>query len=406
MRRKLPVWLLGLANLPLGVTGSIGLLIAPEVLAARHVPETTIANVTALGLAGTFAFFLVAPVLDVQFSRRAYAIAMSIAAALLSFVAVMSFSSVGLLGLWLFLALLTANLNQAAIGGWFGTILPDASDAPLGAWFTVANTAGFGITSIIGIELVNHAPLWFAATILAGMCLLPLLIIFWVDPPTGEKKRMGESFGRFSRGLLEMPRRPTVRKMFLLLILPCASFALTNTLGGLGADYHASEKLIAVIAGIGVTLAGILGSLSVPVLGRRAPLLTVYLGIGIVGGLSTLSLIVLPHSPLIFTFAFVTQNIWQSAGLATGNALAISSLGKDNPVASTQFAVLNAAMSAPIAYMQWIDGHAYGARGLAGLYMTDGGLDLLACLTMSLLFFFWSTRARRKAASAAPSFAG
>lgn len=400
MRRNLPVWLLGLTNLPLGVTGAVGLLITPEVLAARHVPEPTIANVTALGLAGTFTFFLVSPVLDVHFSRRTYAIAMSIAAAILTFVAVMSFADVRMLGIWLFLALLVANLNQAAVGGWFGTILPEECDAKLGAWFTVANTAGFGISSILGIMLVHHAPLWVAATVLAIANLLPLLIILAVDPPTGDRSQLRESFGRFGRELLQLPRRSEVRRMFLLLVLPCASFALTNTLGGLGHDYRASEKLIAAIAGVGLTLAGIIGSLSVPVIGRRAPLLSVYLGIGIVGGLSTLLLLLLPHTPLVYTWAFVSQNVWQAAALATGNALVLSSLGKDNPVASTQYAVLNASMSAPIAYMQLLDGHAYGAGGLTGLYLTDGGLDLLACTLMSALFFYWWRRSR-----AGPAFA-
>ena len=222
MRRNLPVWLLGLTNLPLGVTGAVGLLITPEVLAARHVPEPTIANVTALGLAGTFTFFLVSPVLDVHFSRRTYAIAMSIAAAILTFVAVMSFADVRMLGIWLFLALLVANLNQAAVGGWFGTILPEECDAKLGAWFTVANTAGFGISSILGIMLVHHAPLWVAATVLAIANLLPLLIILAVDPPTGDRSPLRESFGRFGRELLQLPRRSEVRRMFLLLVLPCA----------------------------------------------------------------------------------------------------------------------------------------------------------------------------------------
>src|SRR4051812_10367287 len=143
--RKLPVWLLGLANLPLGVTGAVALLIAPQVLAARQVPETTIANVTTFGLAGTLAFFLVAPILDVRFSRRSYAIAMTIAASILTFVAVLRFSNVALLGPWLFLCLLTANLNFSAIGGWFGSVFPGEDDAPLGAWMNVANTAGFGI---------------------------------------------------------------------------------------------------------------------------------------------------------------------------------------------------------------------------------------------------------------------
>lgn len=405
MRRDLPVWLLGLTNLPLGVTGAVGLLIAPQVLAARHVAETTIANVTALGLAGTFCFFLVAPILDVQFSRRTYAIAMSVLCSVLTFAAVMSFASVDLLGLWLFLALLAANLNQAAIGGWFGSVLPKESDAKLGAWFTIANSGGFGITSILGIELVHHQALWVAATLLAAMNLLPLLIIFWVHPPTNDRSRLHESFSRFGRELLQLPRRTEVRRMFLLLVLPCASFALTNTLGGLGGDYHASERLIAAIAGFGITIAGVLGSLSVPILSRRAPLLSVYLGIGFIGGLSTLSLIVLPHTPVIYTVAFVAQNIWQSAALATGNALILSSLGKQNPVASTQFAVLCAAMSAPIAYMQWFDGQAYGAHGLAGMYMTDGGLDLIACSGMTALFFYWFRRVKGRQTRTAESLA-
>ena len=406
MARKLPVWLLGLANMPLGITGAVALLIAPQVLAARHVPETTIANITTLGLASTMVFFLIAPVLDVRFSRRTYAIAMSVAASLLTVVAVLNFANVALLGAWLFLCMLCANLNSAAIGGWFGSVLPREADAPLGAWMTVANVAGFGIASIIGILLVHTAGLLVAAVVLGAMNLLPLLIIFSVQPPTEERRRASESFGKFGRELAQLAKRRDVRRLLLLLILPCASFALTNTLGGLGGDYHASEKLIALIGGFGVTLAGIFGSLSVPVLSRRFPLIGVYLGIGIVGGLSTLLLLVLPHTAAIFTLAFVLQNIWQSAGLSTGNALALSSIGKNNPLASTQFAVLTAAMSAPITYMQLIDGHAYGAHGLTGLYATDGGLDLIACTLMALLFFYWSRRSKaplaRETAAATP----
>ena len=389
--RKLPVWLLGLANLPLGITGAVALLITPQVLAARHVPETTIANITTFGLAGTFAFFLVAPILDVGFSRKTYAIAMSLCAAVLTFLAVLSFSAVGILGLLLFLSLLVANLNTSAIGG----------------WFTVANFGGFGLVSILGILLVNHEPLWVAATVLAVLNFIPVIIIVSVQPPTEDRRRMIESFGRFGSDLLQLARRSAVRRLLLVLALPCASFALTNTLGGLGGDYHASEKLIAVIAGIGVTLAGIFGSLSVPMLGRRIPLLALYLAIGMIGGVSTLSLLVLPHTPAVYTFAFVVQNVWQSAAIATGNALVLAGIGKNNPLASTQFAVLTAAMCAPITYMQWIDGRAYGAGGLTRLYVTDGGLDLAACLVMALLFLLvWKVPAKRPAAETAAAAAG
>jgi PAT family beta-lactamase induction signal transducer AmpG len=392
MKRELPVWLLGLANLPLGFIFGIGLMVVPEVLAARHVPETTIADLTTLGLVGNLLFFLVAPVLDVHFSRQTYAIAMTSAVTILTFVMVLSVADARLLGLWLFLAMIAACLNSSAIGGWFGSVISKEEDAALGAWFAVASFGGFGLASMLGIELIHHQPSWIAASILAAMNLPPLAIIVAAHCPADQRSLFARSFGRFGRELAVLAGRSDVRRLLLLLVLPCTSFALTNTLGGLGRDYQASPRLIAIIGGVGVTAAGIFGSLSVPVVGRHARLLVDYLGIGIAGGLSTLSLLVLPHAPVIYTIALVAQNIWQSAGLAAGTALILSSIGKDNPLASTQFAVLNGALAAPLMYMQWLDGHAYGGRGLAGLYLTDGGLDLASCALMIGLFRLWSKR--------------
>jgi len=243
-----------------------------------------------------------------------------------------------------------------------------------------------------GIELVQHQPLWLAATILAGLNVVPLAIVLVADCPSGERSRLTENFGRFGRDLAKLARCHEVRRLALLLVLPCTAFALTNTLGGLGGDYQASPRLIAIIGGVGVTAAGIFGSLTVPLLGRRSAMVTVYLGIGIVGALSTLSLVFLPRIPAVYGLALVAQNIWQSAGLAAGTAMILASIGKNNPLASTQFAILNAALATPLMYMQWFDGHAYGAGGLTGLYLTDGGLDLASCALMIGLFLLWSKR--------------
>jgi PAT family beta-lactamase induction signal transducer AmpG len=369
-------------------------MVAPEVLAARHVPERAIADITTLGLVGNLAFFLVAPVLDVHFNRRTYAIVMTGAVTALTFVMVLSLADARLLGLWLFLCMIAACLNSSALGGWFGSALPKEQDATLGAWFAVASFGGFGLASMLGIGLIHHQPPWLAATILAAMNLPPLAVILAAACPSVARSSLTDSFGRFGHELAELGRRREVRWLFLVLALPCTSFALTNTLGGLGADYHASARLIAVIGGIGVTAAGILGSLMIPLIGRAVGLLPAYVGVGIIGGLSTLSLLVLPHTPAVYTIGLVAQNIWQSAGLAAGTALILSSIGKDNPLASTQFAVLNAALAAPLMYMQWLDGHAYAARGLTGLYLTDGALDLASCVLVIGLFLLWAKRSR------------
>lgn len=398
MTRRLPVWLLGLSNLPLGITGAVALIVTPQVLAARRAPETQIANITTLGLAGALTFCLLAPILDVRFSRRTYAIVMTIGSAVLTFIMVMSFSMFRLLGWVIFACVLLASLNCSAVGGWFGSTLPPEDDAPLGAWMTIATVAGGGVTAVLGIPLVNHAPPIVAGLLLGGLNLVPLPIILWTEPPNHGRRRASEIFGKFIQEIRELVGRSEVQLLLLLFALPSGSFALTNTLGGLGGDYGASENLVAISAGAGMIVGGVAGGLLVPVLSRRVALIVVYLGIGVIGGLSTLSLLVLAHKPAVFTIALVDQMFWQAAAISAGNGLMLSSIGKNNPLASTQFAVLTAATSAPIMYMQWVDGHAYGARGLNGLFSVDGGADLLACAVMTALLVILG-RAKKFAAT-------
>jgi len=174
--------------------------------------------------------------------------------------------------------------------------------------------------------------------------------------------------------------------------VPAASFALTNTLGGLGDDYHASEGFVALMGGAAGVGAGLIGSLLVPPLASRAPERWLYLGIGSIGAAFTLSLIIAPRTPVLFGVAIAGQDIAQSAALATVNVVALQSLGKDNPFAATQFGILLSASSLPITYMQLLDGHAYGRGGLTLMYLVDGGLGLLACALMASLLAFWAKR--------------
>ncbi len=171
--------------------------------------------------------------------------------------------------------------------------------------------------------------------------------------------------------------------------MPAASFARTNTLGGLGGDYLASEGLVSVMGGAAGVGAGLIGSLLVPPLARRAPARALYLGIGFLGAAFTLGLIIAPRTPASFAIALTGQDVAQAAALATVNVIALQSLGKDNPFAATQFGLLNCASALPITYMQLVDGHAYGAGGLRLMYLVDGGLGLLACAVMAGLLTRW-----------------
>jgi MFS transporter, PAT family, beta-lactamase induction signal transducer AmpG len=97
-----------------------------------------------------------------------------------------------------------------------------------------------------------------------------------------------------------------------------------------------------------------------------------------------LALIVLPHAPATFAVAVVGENLFASAALAVATAIIFDTIGKNNPLAATQFAVLNAALLIPPTYMQELDGIGYGWGGLTGNLLMDAVLSLVTCGILAL----------------------
>jgi PAT family beta-lactamase induction signal transducer AmpG len=387
-RRLPPIWLLGLAQAPLGVNGAVALLVTPQLLAARHVPEPRIAEITALALVPGFCSFVLAPILDVRLSRRTYALGLFLACGLLTVAALMAIGNLAVLGWLLFAALFCVQLGISAAGGWISQLVSKEEESRLGAWFVVGNIGGFGLTSILGVILLRDLPYALGAALLGLLVVAPVAIFPLIPAPGPDRRLAKESFGQFFADLFTLVRRPVVLLSLVLFGVPAASFALTNTLGGLGADYGASERFVALMGGAGVVAAGIFGSLLVPPLANRVSPLPLYVAIGAVGAAFTLSLIVLPHTPAVYTLAMVGQNVFQSAAFATANFVMFRLMGKDNPFAATQYALMLAAQGLPLSYMQVLDGHAYGHGGAAKMYLMDGGLGLAACLSLVVLLRF------------------
>jgi PAT family beta-lactamase induction signal transducer AmpG len=76
--------------------GGIILISVPQLLSMRHVPETTIAAMTAVMVSPGFWTFMVSPVLDVRFSRRWYSVASAAMAAALLMIALLNLDHLAL----------------------------------------------------------------------------------------------------------------------------------------------------------------------------------------------------------------------------------------------------------------------------------------------------------------------
>jgi MFS transporter, PAT family, beta-lactamase induction signal transducer AmpG len=382
-----PVWLMGLSNSTLGLTTGIVFFVMPQLLAAKHVPEEKIATITAVAMSANFWSVVFGPILDVRFSRRWHATSFAILASVLICTAVVSLDHLFVLEIVLTLAVSTAGLSGAALGGWLSAVCPPNKTNRLSAWMNIALICGVGIAAATGGELVRHLPVPLAAGLLGASLLLPTIIFLIIPAPGPDRRLAGESFSQFNREVLALLRRREVLIALLFFISPCSSFALTNILGGLGGDFHASARMVSLAGGTGAFFPGLAGCLLFPRVARRMPLRLLYLGNGFVGSLFTLSLIVLPHAPWSFALALVGEFLFQAASYCIQIGIVFETIGQNNPLAATTFAFLTAATNIPVTYMMVVDGRGYAMGGVAGGFAMDAGISITACLLLGLLLY-------------------
>jgi PAT family beta-lactamase induction signal transducer AmpG len=395
-RRLPPIWLMGLTNSVFGLMGGFAVVTVPEMLAAQGVQGGHIAVITAVILSPGFWAFLLAPMLDVRFSRRTYAIVFgALAAAAVAFT-VVDHRSPGLVETVMVAGYLAAAFYQGAVGGWTGSLISHEQDSALGVWFAVANTGASGLMILFAGSIVRHFAPAEAAVGVGGAMMLPMLLFLAIPAPGPDRRLARESFGRFWGEVASLAAKREVQVALLLFMLPCASFSLTNVLGGVGRDFSTSQHLVSLFGGVGALCAGLVGSFLLQPLSSRFPLRPLYLGIGIVGGFFTLSLLVMPREPWCFGLAITGENLFQALAFAASNAITFEVIGPGNPLAATLFTLLMAASNLPIFYMGVIDGHGYDWNGIAGSFITDACISIAVCVSLSWVLPRWWRGVRQK----------
>jgi PAT family beta-lactamase induction signal transducer AmpG len=388
-RRLPPTWMMGLTNAPFGVTGGFCAVIIPEMLAAHGISAGHTAAIASAIFSPGFWIFAVSPMLDAWLSRRTYALIFGSFTAVAIALTVANAGQSGLVEAIMIPGFACAMLYQGAVGGWMGSLVDKHEDSRLGVWFAVSNLGAGGLMMVLAGQLITRLTPWLAGVLIGMAVLLPMLLFVAIPSPPAQLRPARESFGRFNRELASLLRQRQVLMALALFLLPAASFALTNVLGGAGSDFSASERAVSLFAGVGSSVAGIVGSFLLFPLARRFPLRPVYLAIGVVGAIFTLSLLALPRVPWTFGIAITGENLFQALAFATANAIAFEVIGPDNPFAATLFTVLLAASNLPITYMQFLDGRGYDWHGLTGSIVTDASTSTGACLFLAWLITRW-----------------
>ncbi len=396
-RRRAPVWLLGLTNTLFGMYGGILVIAVPQLLSARHVPEATIAAMTAAAISPGFWTFLVSPVLDVRFSRRWYCVLTALLSAMLLALALTNLEHLTWVEICLVAGFFFANLYQSALGGWLSSIITADEEHSLSVWVSIANISGGGAMAMMTGEIVLRLSATAAALVLAVIVLLPTVIFCWMPAPGPDRRLARESFPQFFADIIGLLKRRENLIAIVLFVAPASTFSLVNLLGGLGNDFHASSHFVGLVGGAGVLIAGIAGCLVFPLIDRLLPVRFLYLAIGVVGSIFTLTLLALPRTPWAFAAALIGENAFQSLSFTASYAITFATIGRRNAFAATTYCLMVSAFNVANTYMLVLDGWGYAWRGVAGSYVVDACASLLACLLLSLLLLHIEPRSQAAA---------
>lgn len=394
MRRRsvAPIWLMGLTNSVFGMYGGIVAISMPQLLSMRHVPEATIAAMSAITISPGFWAFLMSPVLDVRFSRRGYSVASAAMAAALLVAALLSLNHLALVTGLLVAGFFSANLYQSALGGWLSSITSPEEENKLSSWVTIGNLGAGGAMAVATGELIRNVSPGIAALVLGGLILLPTAVFPFMPAPGPDRRLAAESFSQFFGDVLSLLKHREVLIAIVLFIAPAGAFSLTNFLGGIGNDFHASPHFVSLIGGGGVVLGATAGCLLFRLIDRLLPLRFLFLAVSVTGSLFTLLLILLPRTPEVFAVAFIGENAFQGLAITVSIAIIFEAIGRRNPLAATIFCFLISAYNVPITYMVIVDGWGYAKQGVDGSFAADASLGVVASVLLAALLIWVAPR--------------
>jgi PAT family beta-lactamase induction signal transducer AmpG len=377
---------MGLAIAPLGFYFGFISTAMPILLSAKGVSVDEISKVSFIGFSPSFWAFLLCPILDVRFSKRAYALVFASIAAVCLGICTLLTGNVAVFTIVLTTGCAAAVMFGNAHGGWMPDVIRDKHYSQVGGTSNIANLGAAGAFAAVAVAVVRTVPSAIAAWLLAAMVFAPTIMLFFIPLPAKPTRGVAEVFGNFFGDLYRVCKTRNCLLGLVCFLSPTACFALTNLFSSLGKDFRASEWWVTALNGPLVAVFCSVGCLVGIWICSRFPRRTVYVVAGFGGAAAALSMIWMPHTLVYFVIGVLGYNFFQGINYTAFTAFEYEIVGPGNPLAATQIALLTAASNAPISYMTRIDGHFYGRHGLIGMLAVDGLSSIAVGTTLLLLF--------------------
>lgn len=393
-----------MGTLTFGLVAGFVVTALPFLLAKAAIKVDRIATISAVAMSPTFWAFLVTPIVDVGFTRRAYGFAFGVASAasLGTALWILTPDTLSLFTALVLIAELTVVLQSSAVNGWTSEFVPDAQRGKVGGWINVANLGGGAAGSMAVMWSAAYLPVRTLGILIALAVLASTLVLLSFPNPAKPVLSLAQIFGGTLRSVVQTSRQPQVLTGFLLFLAPASCVAAINLFSGLGSDFHASTQRVVWITGAGAAITSAIGSIVGGYIADRVDRGVLYMTGGILAGLCALVLAWTLHTPAMFTAGVAAYNGIAGLCYAAFSALSLQLVGNRNPTASTQLGLFSAAANLAVVYMTWADGQGYRLFGVRGLFLVDGLAAIGAAIPI-LLFLRWRARKNEQAVRAAPA---
>jgi PAT family beta-lactamase induction signal transducer AmpG len=258
-------------------------------------------------------------------------------------------------------------------------------------WSQAGNLGGNGIGGGIGLLLAEHVSSpWVSGAVLAAICFA-----CWggmVALPKLHRVAREHSYLRELWGVLvdvwEVVKSRLGYLALVIMILPIASGAMPWS--AVASEWHASGDLVALVNGIGNGLASMAGAMLAGFICDRMDPKRAYCLFGILVGLASAALILVPRTPSMF--AVFVLLYWAMVGMGyTGYAaIVLEAIGKKS--AATNWNLMAALSNAPITFMSVFDGRVHDKYGTNAMLL--GELVLPAVAIAAFVVLVLATRRR------------
>jgi PAT family beta-lactamase induction signal transducer AmpG len=379
-----------MGTLTFGLVAGFVVTALPFLLSKAGISVDRIATVSAIAMSPAFWAFLVTPIVDVGFTRRAYAFGLAAAssASLGAALWLLSPDRLPLLTVLLLLAELAIVLQGNAVTGWTSEFVPHAERGRVGGWINAANLGGGALGAMLVMWSASRLPFRTLGMVIAFAALASTLFLLRFPKPAAPQLGLRQVFGGTLRSVVQTSRQPRVRRGCLLFLAPASCVAASNLFAGLGNEFHAGQQWVAWTTGAGVAGASAAGSILGGYIADRMDRGVLYMSGGILAGLCALVMASTPHTQATFAAGVLTYSFLAGICYAAFSALSLELVGTRNPTASTQLGLFAAAANGAVVYMTWADGQGFRLFGLRGLFLVDGLAAIGAAIPL-LLFIRW-----------------